>query len=403
MSVSRASLLILVTGSLLAACSGCGKSAPAVDEDGAVQDAPPEAPDAIPEPPLVTLDVEWEVVVANYSATGVHQALMLPTGIALITDRDIFLVDKTDGHTIARAPWPVVRDYWVAGLWGAIVTETGNLAVLTGVHLEEVNDDRLFVYEYSGTDLGLIRKVQVSHAETRAGGAIAELDGSLYALIKRFEPDENNNYIDLVQIDLEGATSTQELGEGLEDAFYYNGFATAEGKLLFCFNHWNDGTAELVTINPDLGMLERRTFFDDIEASARCRLLGGGAGRLLFYWHGGEQANWVLLSSDGQSVVASHHEIFPDVDTHAYANGDFVSLVPRAVTGQHSRLELYAVDAETLSVRGPYLIPLPTGMGHAGQHQVVSDGQNLYAALAVSPELVTGEIRLLKLGPIPSM
>lgn len=368
-----------------------GKPADAVFPD-ALQDV-----DAVPEPAPIPLEIEWDVVVTAYDGgEGVLGAMMLPTGIAVITDQDIFLVDKADGHMIARAPWPVVRDYWAALLVGGLVTKDGTLALVLGLHVEEMNDERLFVHEYSGTDLSLLRNVQVSFVRS-LGGAIVEHESSLYTLIKRHE---ETNYLDLVQISSQGIVETSELGDGGEDYFHNNGFSTADGKLLFCFNHWNEAPAELVTIDPETGTLQRRTFIDEIQASARCRLLASPE-RLLLYWHGGDQGNWVVLSRDGQTILASHHQPFPDVDTHAYVAGDFVSLVPSDITGQRSRLYLYAVDAETLAVRGPYSIQLPPGMDNHGQHQLVSDGENLYAVLSVGRPPTTGEIRLLNLGPIP--
>lgn len=381
------------------ATAGCGDEAPA---GGEVIVQPPPVPDAMPRPdarsppPYRPLDIEWQTVVDEYNDphTDLEAGLMMPTGIAIITHYDIYLADKTDGHAIAKATWSVDGKMSYVG---SIVRESGNLALLAEKNVDGTGSgDRLFLFEFARDDLSLVRMFQVVDWYSGIDGSLAELNGKADVVANRYH--EASERFNKIVIEIENGmvpdVHVHDLGY-IPSTVYGSGIAGEDGRVLFCLNRYTYGPAEIARIDPTVGSLSSLTL--EGNGSDVCQLVQG-PDRILAYWKDYAQASptrnethWDILSRDGKTVLASHHEFVPTVFfSHAYVDGDFVT---------SSGLEVTAIDAETANPRGPYTIPVEAFL--AGQEMLVSDDLNLYAAVILVRIGAPGEIRLLKLAPLP--
>ncbi|HET6611704.1 MAG TPA: hypothetical protein VFG83_06940 [Kofleriaceae bacterium] len=370
------------------ASGGCSDSAASPgdggtgDARGVVIDAKPVVIDARPEPPPL-LEAEWDVSVADY-ISDIDQARMFSTGIVIVTDRELILIDKNDGHVIARTQLPggPADPSFVP----FFVRESGNFTATQLVFFEDEKEAHVVRYEWASTDLSLLSSTRMPLEGN--GALISELDGELYFVVHEPNP-ENDNRKELVHID--GNNQIDNRFSVTEEAYSFSGhgLAKTDGHLLFCASLHMAGPA-LFWLDPQTSTVESHVV--STERSSDCSLVPA-PDRLLMYWRTGgmpNHANWNLLSMDGKTVLAMNREVVPPLGPHTYVDGDFVASF---------EFDVWALDAETGSLRGPYQLPVPKEVW-AGQEQLVSDGTTLYAAVAASPGF-GGQIHIVKLKPLP--
>lgn len=363
-------------------CSACGGEA-AVGHDARPLPDPDDPGDA------TLLDMEWEAVIAE-SSQDVMDAVMLPTGIAVLSPPDLFLVDKNDGHVIAHAPWPTgdvgTGVGWPIDLFGAIARESGNLAITALRRTQAEPQASLMLYEFDKDDLSLVREVLVSGDDDVLGGSLTEQAGSLFVLtLFNPEPDQYSNV--LHRIDDKGEITVQTIGNDFYHGPIQEG-VTYGKTLVYCAGRSMLGGAAILRIDPATGKLDRI----DVEgiSSVDTHMIAS-PDRLLCFWRGENASHWEILSRDGTEILASHtEERFPLTHNHAYVDGDFVT-----IDHHDSGVLLWTVDAHTGWLRGPYDVPAHDGGPGNHRPAVVSDGENLYAV--ISP----GNLRLVKLAPLP--
>lgn len=353
---------------LLAVAGGCSS--------GPVHQSYPEC-DGDTGPPPLPLTWSGDVAPLGQGVNRIAGAALLPTGVAILVPPDILLADTASGHLLAQAPWPANA----AGLRAAIGRSSGDLALL--VAAEPADGNELVLYDYSGTDLSLVKKTVVSDGNHPA--ALGELNGQLY-VVETVSAASNSNQLILYSVSDDGSVTSRKLATG-DSSLSVNGgrlLSTQDGRLLACGTRFGAGTPEMLRIDPATGAVHALPFSGK-GGSEQCQI-AGGSDRVLAGWAvtGEEKVHWEMLSADGRTLVDESLGA-GELGPLTYGAGAFLSNIEG----------LYVIN-QSLDVNGPYgVVSIPTCFYHPDPSpQLAGDDGDLYVAY------IGAGIELAKVGPL---